>query len=105
MTWITYLASFVGGLLLANGVPHFVNGVSGRRFQSPFASPPGVGRSSPVVNVLWGTVNFAIAFVLIFELGDLEFALTEEAIVLWAGFLLASVGLARHFHRVNAPDT
>src|SRR5277367_2598303 len=59
MPWYVYLLQFVSGLLFANGVPHFVQGVSGHRFQSPFASPPGVGESSPIVNVLWGFANLA----------------------------------------------
>ena len=54
MAWYAYLAYFAAGALLVNGVPHFVNGISGKRFQSPFASPPGVGESPPLVNVLWG---------------------------------------------------
>ena len=62
MPWYVYVLQFVSGLLLANGVPHFVQGVSGHRFQSPFASPPGVGESSPLVNVLWGFANLAAGF-------------------------------------------
>ncbi len=55
MRWYHYVAYFFGGAFLANAVPHFVNGVSGNPFQSPFASPPGEGLSSSTVNVLWGT--------------------------------------------------
>ncbi len=33
MAWHFYLAQFVSGLLLANGVPHFVQGISGEKFQ------------------------------------------------------------------------
>jgi hypothetical protein len=43
-----YLLEFLSGALLASGVPHFVQGVSGAPFQSLFAKPPGVGESSPV---------------------------------------------------------
>ena len=43
MRWYHYIAYFFGGAFLANAIPHFVNGVSGRPFQSPFASPPGEG--------------------------------------------------------------
>ena len=60
--WYIFLLQFVAGLFLANGVPHFVQGISGAWFQTPFASPPGVGESSPVVNVLWGAVGFALLF-------------------------------------------
>jgi hypothetical protein len=50
--WYIFLLQFVAGLFLANGVPHFVQGISGAWFQTPFASPPAVGESSPVVNVM-----------------------------------------------------
>ncbi len=52
MQWYTYIAYFFAGAFLVNAIPHFVSGVTGRPFPSPFASPPGKGLSSPVVNVL-----------------------------------------------------
>ena len=81
MPWNVYFLQFVAGLLVANGVPHFsVQGISGRRFPSPFASPPGVGKSSPVVNVLWGFGNLAVGFA---TLGFYE-PNGSEAIAQWA---------------------
>jgi hypothetical protein len=53
MPWYDYLACFFSGMFLANLVPHFVHGVSGDPFPTPFAHPPGRGLSSPTVNVLW----------------------------------------------------
>jgi hypothetical protein len=50
---------FLAGLLAANGVPHFVKGITGEQHQTPFGNP-----SSAVVNVLWGSLNFAVAFAL-----------------------------------------
>lgn len=61
MPWYYYVAHFFAGAFLANGVPHFVQGACGNKFQTPFASPPGVGESSAIVNVIWGWVNFVIA--------------------------------------------
>ena len=61
MPWYHYLAHFFAGAFLANGVPHFVQGICGNKFQSPFASPPGAGESSAIVNVLWGFFNFIVA--------------------------------------------
>ena len=29
MSWYTYVVYFVGGVVLVNAIPHFVNGVSG----------------------------------------------------------------------------
>ena len=43
MPWYIYVLQFVSGLILANGVPHFVQGICRHRFPSPFASPPWVG--------------------------------------------------------------
>jgi hypothetical protein len=54
MKWYHYVAYFFGGSFLVNSVPHFTNGVSGRSFPTPFASPPGQGLSPAWVNVLWG---------------------------------------------------
>jgi len=49
-------------------VPHFVHGISGDRFPTPFAKPPGKGLSSPTVNVLWSLFNLA-AGALLFRAG------------------------------------
>ena len=60
MHWYHFVAYFFGGAFLANSLPHLSNGISGRPFQSPFASPPGKGLSSSTVNVLWGFFNLAV---------------------------------------------
>jgi hypothetical protein len=60
MPWYFYLLEFLGGAFLANGVPHFVHGVSGAPFQSPFAKPPGVGESSALSNVRGGVCAAAL---------------------------------------------
>ena len=101
MVWYAYLAYFVAGLFLANGVPHFVNGISGKRFQSPFAKPSGVGESSPLVNVVWGMVNFVIGYVLICGVGHFTGGVTLDVLMVCSGALLAAVGLASHFGRVR----
>jgi len=46
MRWYTYVAYFFGGAFLVNAIPHFVSGVLGRAFPSPFASPPRESESS-----------------------------------------------------------
>jgi hypothetical protein len=101
MNPLELLAYFVAGLFLANGVPHFVNGISGRRFQSPFASPPGVGESPPLVNVLWGLFNFAVGYVLLTQIGAFDGDFSGDVLALFAGMVLAAVGLAWHFGRVR----
>jgi len=101
MAWLVYLAYFGAGLFLANGVPHFVNGISGNRFQSPFAKPPAVGESSPLVNVIWGLVNLVIGFALV-QLGDFTCGFTLDSLMVGLGAVIAAVGLAWHFGRVRA---
>ena len=100
MEWYVYVAYFFGGAFFVNAVPHFVNGVSGRRFPSPFASPPGKGESSPVVNVLWGAFNLAAANRLVLGVGDFHLRQTSCVLALGAGGLLMGMHLARHFGAV-----
>jgi len=100
MQWYAYAAYFFGGAFLVNAVPHFVNGVSGRSFPTPFASPPGKGMSSPTVNVLWGTLNLAIGYLLVCRVGQFHIRDIPDVIVLGAGGLLMAVMLARTFGRL-----
>ena len=46
MTFLDYIFCFFAGAILANVVPHFVHGISGDRFPTPFAKPPGKGNVS-----------------------------------------------------------
>ena len=64
MNWPEYVACFFAGAFLANVVPHFVHGISGDGFPTPFAKPPGKGLSSPTVNVVWALVNLVIGYAL-----------------------------------------
>jgi hypothetical protein len=97
MIWTVYLAHFFAGMFLANGLPHFVNGISGRRFPSPFASPPGRGESRPVVNVLWGLANFFLGYGLLIGVGHFSLAPSLDLLFVAAGMLFISVILAVHF--------
>jgi hypothetical protein len=97
MSWYHYLAYFFGGAFLANFVPHFVNGISGRKFQSPFASPPGKGLSSSTVNVVWGIFNLAVAYLLILHVGQFSLHAFGHVAAAGAGMLAISISMARHF--------
>ena len=101
MEWYVYLAHFFAGVFLANGVPHFVNGISGRKFHSPFASPPGVGESSPVVNVLWGLANFVIGYLLLTGIGHFTSGASIESLVVGLGIVAISLVLSRQFRRLH----
>jgi hypothetical protein len=97
MQWYCYVAYFLAGAFLVNAIPHFVNGVSGRPFPTPFASPPGRGLSSPVVNVLWGTLNFAVGYVLVFFVGEFQPRNILHVLAMGAGGLLMAIMSARTF--------
>lgn len=101
MEWLYYIAYFFGGAFLSNAIPHFVSGVMGRPFQTPFASPPGQGLSSSTVNVLWGALNLAIAYVLICRVGAFSLQSTSQVVALGLGFLFMGLMGARHFGRFH----
>lgn len=102
MPWHDIASQFFGGAFLANFVPHFVAGVSGRSFYSPFASPPFRGLSSPAVNVLWGLFNLGVAYTLLVVVGDFELHRVAHVATSVTGFGLASIGLARKLGRLQA---
>jgi hypothetical protein len=106
MDWLNLIWFFFGGVFLCNAIPHVVSGLMGHPFQSPFAKPPGRGLSSSTVNVAWGVLNLAVAYILICRVGDLSLRSTADAVTLGLGFLLVGLLLARHFgrfHGGNAP--
>ena len=92
---------FFGGAFLANAVPHFVFGIAGKLFQSPFATPRGEGLSSSTVNVLWSLFNLVVGYVLVLRVGDFNLRDTADAAALGLGILALSVPLARRFGRFN----
>ncbi|MFI5297916.1 MAG: hypothetical protein ACHREM_07430 [Polyangiales bacterium] len=101
MRWNHYLAYFFGGAFLTNAIPHFVAGVSGSPFQSPFANPPGEGLSSSTTNVVWGMFNLVVGYLLVCRVGTFELRKSRHAVVLGAGVLLMGVMLARTFGRFH----
>lgn len=100
MPWYFGVAYFFGGAFLANAVPHFVSGVSGRPLQSPFASPPFRGLSSPAVNVAWGLFNLAMAYVLL-HVGEFDIRSWIHFALCFAGFGAMAFQCARSFVRIS----
>ena len=101
MRWYHYLSYFFGGAFLVNALPHLGNGLSGHAFQSPFASPPGEGLSSSTVNVLWGLLNVAVAYLLVCRVGNFELRRTRHVLFLGAGILVFALMLAHTFGRLH----
>ena len=101
MTWFQFPAYFFGGVFFANFVPHFVSGVLGRTFPTPFASPPFRGPSSSRVNVLYGLFNLAVAYVLLSRVGDFEPRSVLHAGVFGSGLAAWSLMITRSLARIQ----
>jgi hypothetical protein len=101
VNWYQYIASFFAGMFLANFVPHFVHGISGNRFPSPFANPPGKGLSSPTVNVLWALFNLVVGYIL-FRVGNIASGDDSALIVFFAGIAAISIMASSMFANKQA---
>lgn len=101
MIWYQYVACFFAGMFLANAVPHFVQGVSGNRFPTPFAKPPGKGLSSPLVNTAWGLANLAIGF-LLFRYGHVRTGCLAAKLIFFAGIAAISLPMSVHFQKKDS---
>ncbi|SEF64121.1 hypothetical protein SAMN05421819_0674 [Bryocella elongata] len=96
MTIGSAVAAFFAGMFLANFVPHFVKGICGDRFPTPFAKPPGKGLSSATVNVAWSLVNLIAAFFL-FRIGRVGSGELAPVGICFAGAALLSLQMSSHF--------
>jgi hypothetical protein len=96
VNWYHYIACFFAGMFLANFVPHFVHGISGDAFPTPFAHPPGKGLSSPTVNVLWGLLNLFAGYVL-FRVGKLSDGRVLPLLVFFGGITVLSTAMSIRF--------
>ena len=90
MKWYHYIAAFFAGAFLANVVPHFIHGISGDPFPTPFANPPGKGLSSPLVNVIWACFNLLAGYVLL-RVSKITFKNSLSMLVLFLGILAISI--------------
>jgi len=79
-------------LCLVNGIPHFVSGIMGRIFPTPFVGgPPNL--DTPQRNIVWGGINLLLGGILFWLLRDSlgnPVIVAELVILGWAfAFLLA----------------
>jgi len=95
------LAYFLGGFFLANSSPHLISGVTGSAFQTPFASPPGVGESTAMINVLWGFANLVFAYFLVLRVGNFALRKTSSAAPFGAGVLAGVISCAYLFAHLH----
>lgn len=96
MAWIQSISSFVSGALLANAVPHFVHGISGDRFPTPFSRPAGKGRSSAPVNAAWALFNLAVGYFL-FRAGKVSSENENELLPFFFGVCVLSLASSKMF--------
>jgi hypothetical protein len=101
MAWYQWIACFFAGALLSNAVPHFVSGISGNRFPTPFAHPPGRGLSSPTVNAAWALLNLALGCWL-FRFARIAHAGLSVRLVFFAGIAAMTLMLSVQFQKKYA---
>jgi hypothetical protein len=101
VNWYDYIACFFAGAFLTNVVPHFVHGISGDRFPTPFAKPPGKGLSSPTVNVLWALLNLVIGYIL-FRVGKVASGNDLALVIFFAGIAALSIPSSASFAKKDA---
>jgi hypothetical protein len=101
VNWYHSLACFFAGSFLTNVVPHFVHGISGDRFPTPFAKPPGKGLSSPTVNVVWALFNLILGYIL-FQVGRVASGGWPALVSFFAGIAALSSMASINFQKKHA---
>jgi uncharacterized membrane protein len=101
VNWHNYIACFFAGMFFANVVPHFVHGISGDRFPTPFAHPPGKGLSSPTVNVIWALANLVVGYIL-FRIGNVSSGDDSALVTFFAGIAAIGTMLSLQFAKKQA---
>lgn len=96
---MSIIISFFAGLFLANGIPHFINGISGKDFHNPSLHRFFPKIPSPLFNVIWGLLNFILAVLLFCLIVDFELGINFNSLAAAFGFILASVGLSIYFRK------
>lgn len=99
MNWHPYVSYFFGGIFIANGVPHYVMGLTGRAFPTPFATPPGKGESSALINTAWGLANFVAGLLLLIP-GHFTLGINWSVASMMLGVTGMSLMLTLHFSAV-----
>ena len=98
---MNYVAIFFAGAFLCNCIPHLSAGLQGMPFPTPFAKPRGIGKSSPLVNFLWGVFNLCVGLYLLSG-QTVTIGPNSGCFALIAGGLAIGTYLSRHFEKVRA---
>jgi hypothetical protein len=98
VNWYNLIASFFAGAFLTNVVPHFVHGISGDRFPTPFAKPHGIGLSTSTTNVVWALFNLVVGYIL-FQVGKVSSGGYSAHVIFFAGIAGMSIMSSVLFQR------
>lgn len=93
-----FFCLFAAGLFSANGIPHFVFGIAGKEFHTPFFYRFFRKVPTPLFNVVWGLLNFCLALFLKSRQPGWAWGWNSLTVAWGAGFAFASVGLSILFH-------
>ena len=100
MKWYHYLMCLLGGAFVANFVPHFVSGITGLEFPTPFANPPPPeGLSSAPLNVMWALANLVGGYLLL-RFGKFSSRDWQAVIPTFVGFAAMALMLANVFSEI-----
>jgi hypothetical protein len=91
-----FIAQFFAGAFLCNCIPHTASSLMGQPLPTPFAKPPGVGDSSPLVNFLWGLLNLVVGLALL-KAAPVSVGLNSGFLVFLLGVLALGIPLSRYF--------
>ncbi len=82
------ILGFLTGVLLSNGLPHFIRGLTGQKYPTPFSKP-----GSAVENIAWGWLNF-VAAALLWHLAPMRHHPRAAFLAVAFGILFAALALA-----------
>jgi hypothetical protein len=94
------LQAFFSGMLIFNGIPHLVSGITGKTHMTPFKRV-----SSPFLNVIWAFINLVFGFIIWgfdSETGSLNQLTGFDFWAFILGGLMLSITAAWLFGRPNA---
>jgi hypothetical protein len=99
------LLLFFAGAFLANSIPHYVNGISGKEFVRPFLYRFFKWIPNPLFNVIWGML-WMILSMFLFKMysksnPDLLFCigLNPDFVIFSSGFIIVSISLSIFFSK------
>lgn len=94
---------FLCGLFFGNGIPHFINGISGKITRHPFIYRWLAFIPNSLFNVLWGCLSFTIAlgFFTLWQKAEpaaaFEIGFNGEFLIFCAGVLITATFLSVYF--------